>query len=157
MLHVYGAISQPSKTTRVLTFPLHLASVVQSYREEQREYYVSTAAWSDVHPSQLVGPPACLREYDLLKVTVAELEAPLKVCFAFEHPSNSRVWSVINRLGSAHTWQAAALLSAPCCAVLDDARCESGSAEKDASCRACSERMPIPASIACMIEKALAS
>ena len=51
----------------------------QEYRDEQKEYYLSTAAWSDVHPSQLAGPPACIKEYDLLTVTVAELEAPLKV------------------------------------------------------------------------------
>lgn len=53
--------------------------ILQAYQEEQREYYISTAAWSDVHPSQLVGPPTRMQEYDLLKVTVAELEAPLKV------------------------------------------------------------------------------
>lgn len=51
----------------------------QEYRDEQKDYYLSTAAWSDVHPSQLAGPPACIKEYDLLTVTVAELEAPLKV------------------------------------------------------------------------------
>ena len=52
---------------------------------------MSTAAWSDIHPSQLVGPPACIQEYDLSTVTIAELEAPLKarcpsVC-SFHHPN----------------------------------------------------------------------
>lgn len=52
---------------------------MQAYEDEQREYYISTAAWSDVHPSQLVSAPVCIKEYDLLKVTVGQLEAPLKV------------------------------------------------------------------------------
>ena len=40
---------------------------------------MATAAWCDVHPSQLAGPGACFKEYDLLTVTVDELKAPLQV------------------------------------------------------------------------------
>jgi len=45
----------------------------------QSDYYTATAAWSDVHPSQLAGPGACFKEYDLLTVTLDELKAPLQV------------------------------------------------------------------------------
>jgi len=39
---------------------------------------LETSAWADVHPSQLLGPPAQLKCYDLLTVTLEELAAPLK-------------------------------------------------------------------------------
>ncbi len=48
-------------------------------RREQKEYYSSTAAWTDVHPSQLLGPPTAFKCYDLLTVSLEELKAPLKV------------------------------------------------------------------------------
>jgi hypothetical protein len=51
------------------------------YRSEQAQYYSSTAAWTDVHPSALLGPAACCAEYDLLTVTLEELKAPLKARF----------------------------------------------------------------------------
>jgi protein arginine N-methyltransferase 1 len=50
----------------------------EEYRREQREYFLETSAWADVHPSQLLGPPAQLKCYDLLTVTLEELAAPLK-------------------------------------------------------------------------------
>ena len=49
------------------------------YRREQQEYFLETSAWADVHPSQLLGPPACFKRYDLLTVTLEELAAPLQV------------------------------------------------------------------------------
>lgn len=35
-------------------YGMDLTCLSGQYREEQKEYYVSTAAWSDIHPSQLV-------------------------------------------------------------------------------------------------------
>lgn len=49
------------------------------FRQEQQEYFMSTSAWADVHPSQLMGPPACFKHYDLLTVTLEEIAAPLQV------------------------------------------------------------------------------
>ncbi|CAK0783778.1 hypothetical protein CVIRNUC_006978 [Coccomyxa viridis] len=49
-----------------------------SYRREQKEYYLETSAWADIHPSQLLGPACCFKEYDLLHVTLEELAAPLQ-------------------------------------------------------------------------------
>lgn len=43
------------------------------------EYYLQTSAWADVHPSQLLGPPCLVKEYDLLQVSLEELAAPLQV------------------------------------------------------------------------------
>ncbi len=48
-------------------------------RQEQREYYSQTASWTDIHPSQMLGPGACFKKYDLRTVTLEELQAPLKV------------------------------------------------------------------------------
>jgi protein arginine N-methyltransferase 1 len=49
------------------------------YRREQKEYYLETSAWADVHPSQMLGPPSTLKEYDLLTVTLEEIAEPLRV------------------------------------------------------------------------------
>ena len=49
------------------------------FQDEQRQYYLATSAWADVHPSQLQGPAACIRTYDLGTLTQQELEAPLQV------------------------------------------------------------------------------
>ena len=50
-----------------------------AFHQEQRDYYLSTSAWADVHPSHLQGPPSCFKQYDLLTLTMAELAAPLQV------------------------------------------------------------------------------
>ena len=62
-----------------------------TFQEEQQQYYLATSAWADVHPSQLQGPPACLRTYDLLALTQQELEAPLLVRFRPEQDCCARV------------------------------------------------------------------
>lgn len=51
----------------------------EDYRKEQLDYFSYTAAWTDIHPSQVVGSAACFKAYDLLTVTLEELKAPLKV------------------------------------------------------------------------------
>ena len=57
------------------------------YRREQKEYYLETSAWADIHPSQLLGPVCCFKEYDLLHITLEELAAPLQVETAAIHSS----------------------------------------------------------------------
>lgn len=51
------------------------------FRKEQQEYLQATAAWTDVHPSQMLGPAVCFKSYDLATVTLEELKAPLKASF----------------------------------------------------------------------------
>jgi hypothetical protein len=61
--------------------PLTACAVLpaEDYRKEQLDYFSHTAAWTDVHPSQVVGSAACFKLYDLHTVTLEELKAPLKV------------------------------------------------------------------------------
>lgn len=42
-------------------YGVDLRCLSESYREEQREYFLRTAAWADVHPSQMMGPGVALR------------------------------------------------------------------------------------------------
>jgi len=55
------------------------------FRQEQQEYFMSTSAWADIHPSQLLGPPACFKHYDLLTVTLEEIAAPLQVWYSLPY------------------------------------------------------------------------
>lgn len=45
-----------------------------AYRDEQRTYYLKTAAWADVPPADLLGPPCVGAEFDLHTCTRAEVE-----------------------------------------------------------------------------------
>ena len=63
----------------------------EEYRREQQEYFLETSAWADVHPSQLLGSPACFKHYDLLTVTLEEVAAPLKARMRPASPSMCRV------------------------------------------------------------------
>lgn len=60
-------------------YGVDMSCLDERYRREQKEYYLETSAWADVHPSQMLGPPATLKEYDLLTVTLEELAQPLRV------------------------------------------------------------------------------
>jgi len=60
-------------------YDVALDSLSDDFRKEQIEYYKHTASWADVHPSQVLGPPAVMQTYDLKTVTLEELKAPLKV------------------------------------------------------------------------------
>lgn len=61
-------------------YGVNLECLNSEFRQEQQEYFMSTSAWADIHPSQLLGPPACFKHYDLLTVTLDEIAAPLQVC-----------------------------------------------------------------------------
>jgi type I protein arginine methyltransferase len=60
-------------------YGVDMSCLSDDYQKEQREYFCQTAAWTDVHPSQLLGPPAIIASFDLKTVTLEELKAPLKV------------------------------------------------------------------------------
>lgn len=55
-------------------YGIDMSCLSKEYIEEQRRYYLCTAQWSEIHPSQLLSPPLCFKEYDLLKVTLDELK-----------------------------------------------------------------------------------
>ncbi len=60
-------------------YGVNLDCLNDEFRQEQQEYFMNTSAWADIHPSQLLGPPACFKHYDLLTVTLQEIAAPLQV------------------------------------------------------------------------------
>lgn len=62
-------------------YGVDMRALTASFEEEQRDYFARTAAWADVHPSQALGPPACLKSYDLLTLKLEELKADLDTSF----------------------------------------------------------------------------
>ena len=60
-------------------YGVNMECLSEDFRKEQLEYYKNTATWADVHPSQMIGSGALIRSYDLKKVTLEELKAPLRV------------------------------------------------------------------------------
>lgn len=63
-------------------YNLDLDCLSDDYRKEQQDYFSHTAAWTDIHPSQVVGTTACFKSYNLHTVTLEELKAPLKASFS---------------------------------------------------------------------------
>ncbi|KAL4445413.1 hypothetical protein ABPG77_011238 [Micractinium sp. CCAP 211/92] len=63
-------------------YNVDLGCLSEEYRKEQLDYFSYTAAWTDIHPSQVVGSAACFKSYDLHTVTLEELKAPLKARFS---------------------------------------------------------------------------
>jgi hypothetical protein len=55
-------------------YKVDLDCLSDSYRTEQREYYLNTSAWAEVHPAQLLGPGTLIKSYDLNTVTLEELQ-----------------------------------------------------------------------------------
>lgn len=60
-------------------YGVKMDSLSNHYHNEQKDYYLQTSAWVDTHPSLMLGPACCFKEYDLAKVTLKELAAPLQV------------------------------------------------------------------------------
>ncbi|CAG9460576.1 unnamed protein product [Pedinophyceae sp. YPF-701] len=64
------------------TYGVDLGVMDTPYEEEQRQYFLRTSLWQDVHPQSMMGPPVVVKEYDLKEVTIEELKAPLKAQFS---------------------------------------------------------------------------
>ncbi|GBF96659.1 arginine N-methyltransferase [Raphidocelis subcapitata] len=62
-------------------YQVDLSCLSEPFRREQRDYYLQTSQWCDVHPSQLLGPGTPFVSYDLGKVTVEELKAGIRENF----------------------------------------------------------------------------
>lgn len=60
-------------------YDVKLDCLSDHFHDEQKQYYLQTSAWTDVHPAQLLGAATCFKSYDLLTVTPAEIAAPLQV------------------------------------------------------------------------------
>lgn len=59
-------------------YQVSLDCLSDSYRSEQDDYYLHTSQWTDTHPQQLLGSASPAVKYDLGKVTLDEIKAPLK-------------------------------------------------------------------------------
>ncbi|KAI3428836.1 hypothetical protein D9Q98_007653 [Chlorella vulgaris] len=62
-------------------YNVDLDCLSDDYRKEQLDYFSHTAAWTDIHPSQVVGTAAVFKTYDLHTLTLEELKAPLNASF----------------------------------------------------------------------------
>ncbi|XP_024383890.1 protein arginine N-methyltransferase PRMT10 [Physcomitrium patens] len=40
------------------------------YRAEQQKYFLQTSVWNNLHPNQIIGEPALVKEFDCLKATL---------------------------------------------------------------------------------------
>eukprot|EP00878_Enallax_costatus_P003929 GHUV01004149.1.p1 GENE.GHUV01004149.1~~GHUV01004149.1.p1 ORF type:complete len:319 (+),score=88.94 GHUV01004149.1:106-957(+) len=58
-------------------YQVDLDCLSEAFRTEQKEYYLNTSAWGNVHPTQLLGPGVAFKKYDLLNVTLEQLKADL--------------------------------------------------------------------------------
>ncbi|KAI8474745.1 MAG: S-adenosyl-L-methionine-dependent methyltransferase [Monoraphidium minutum] len=65
-------------------YQVDLDCLSNDFRKEQRDYYLSTAQWCDVHPSQLLGPGTPFKTYDLNKVTLEELKSGIREEFEMD-------------------------------------------------------------------------
>ena len=54
-------------------YGVDMSSLTDTFEKEQREFFLNTSAWVDIHPSQLLGQPYTLKEYDLHTVTLEEM------------------------------------------------------------------------------------
>ena len=62
-------------TTRT-NFGVDMSALTGAFHKEQAQYYLETSAWSDISPSQLLGPPAVLASFDLNTCTVDDIRRP---------------------------------------------------------------------------------
>ncbi|KAG1680824.1 hypothetical protein FOA52_008157 [Chlamydomonas sp. UWO 241] len=58
-----------------------MAVLSEQFRDEQRDYFLSTSQWTDTHPQQLLGPPSAFKRYDLHTLTLEDLKAPMVEAF----------------------------------------------------------------------------
>lgn len=45
--------------------------------QEQKEYLLQTACWSDVHPGNVLGQPAVVKSFDLARIPLEDIKAPI--------------------------------------------------------------------------------
>ena len=69
-------------------YSVDLDVLSESYRKEQKDYFIHTSQWTDTHPQQLLGPPSCFKKYDLHTLTLEELKAPMQEKFTMHVSEN---------------------------------------------------------------------
>jgi hypothetical protein len=59
-------------------YDVDLSCITKEYESEQREYLHQTASWSDVHPGNLLGKSAVIKEFDLRTISLEEVKGPIR-------------------------------------------------------------------------------
>ncbi|KAF5459121.1 hypothetical protein F2P56_023101 [Juglans regia] len=54
-------------------YGVDMSVLKKSFSEEQRKYYLQTSLWSNLHPHQVIGTAALVKEIDCLTVTVNDI------------------------------------------------------------------------------------
>jgi hypothetical protein len=63
-------------------YDVDMAAITKDYEQEQLEYLLQTACWSDVHPGNLLGQTSVIKPMDLATVSLDEVKAPIKSSFS---------------------------------------------------------------------------
>ncbi|XP_073014455.1 protein arginine N-methyltransferase PRMT10 [Typha latifolia] len=54
-------------------YGVNMNVLTKAYREEHEKYYLKTSLWSNLHPDQVIGTAAIIKEIDCLTATVEEI------------------------------------------------------------------------------------
>ncbi|PWA97099.1 protein arginine N-methyltransferase PRMT10 [Artemisia annua] len=54
-------------------YGVDMSVLTKPFSEEQKKYYLKNSLWNNLHPNQVVGTPAVLKEIDCLTVTVEDI------------------------------------------------------------------------------------
>jgi hypothetical protein len=73
--------------------------LTDAFHKEQKEYYLHTAQWMNVHPQQMLGSPSCIKKYDLHTLSLDELKVCLDSGFCMRHQNlNSKKYYPVSDL-----------------------------------------------------------
>ncbi|KAG1330095.1 protein arginine N-methyltransferase PRMT10 [Cocos nucifera] len=54
-------------------YGVNMNALTKPYHEEHEKYYLKTSLWNNLHPNQVIGTPAIIKEIDCLMATVDEI------------------------------------------------------------------------------------
>ncbi|KAK7328389.1 hypothetical protein VNO77_22494 [Canavalia gladiata] len=55
-------------------YGVDMSILTKPFSEEQRKYYLQTSSWNNLHPHQVIGTAAIIKEIDCLTATVTDIE-----------------------------------------------------------------------------------
>ncbi|KAF4367118.1 hypothetical protein CsatB_011517 [Cannabis sativa] len=70
------------------SYGVDMSILSKPFSEEQKKYYLQTSLWSNLHPNQVIGSPAIIKEIDCLTVSVndiLEVKADVFSSITMEH------------------------------------------------------------------------
>ncbi|KAH7446750.1 hypothetical protein KP509_01G072300 [Ceratopteris richardii] len=54
-------------------YGVDMSKLTNAFEEEQKKYYLQSALWNKLHPSQIIGTPFIIKEFDCLTATVQDV------------------------------------------------------------------------------------